>query len=276
MNLFLTTDSLIPVLTSAGALLALAVPGFLFYGYLADRAWFEGCGRVRSESFGPWDALAATLLAILFGWIMYVGPGQSSASLPTTGLIALSAVQTEIIFGCILLGIALVLKLGGFTWWQSLGLRACPVGVVVGRAVLLLLLAYPLIVISLQLWRVLIASAGHLDDSQQDAVRFLAESKSTLAKGIIAVQAVVFAPAQEELIFRGYLYGLARRHLGVGAGLVISSALFAGIHLHLPSFAGLFALAVCLALAYEWTGSIFVPMAMHALFNLLSVIVLFQ
>ena len=220
--------------------------------------------------------MAATLLAILFGWIMYVGPGQSSASLPTTGLIALSAVQTEIIFGCILLGIALVLKLGGFTWWQSLGLRACPVGVVVGRAVLLLLLAYPLIVISLQLWRVLIASAGHLDDSQQDAVRFLAESKSTLAKGIIAVQAVVFAPAQEELIFRGYLYGLARRHLGVGAGLVISSALFAGIHLHLPSFAGLFALAVCLALAYEWTGSIFVPMAMHALFNLLSVIVLFQ
>ena len=35
-------------------------------------------------------------------------------------------------------------------------------------------------------------------------------------------------------------------------------------------------LAVCLALAYEWTGSIFVPMAMHALFNLLSVLVLFQ
>ena len=276
MNLFLTTDSLIPVLTSAGGLLALAVPGFLFYGYLADMAWFEGRGRVRSEPFGAWDALAATLLSVLFGWIMYVGPGQSSASLPTTGLIALSAVQTEIIFGCILLGIAFVLKLGGFTWWQSLGLRARPVGVVVGRAVLLLLLAYPLIVISLQLWRVLIASAGHLDDSQQDAVRFLAESKSTVAKGIIAVQAVVFAPAQEELIFRGYLYGLARRHLGVGAGLVISSALFAGIHLHLPSFAGLFVLAVCLALAYEWTGSIFVPMAMHALFNLLSVVVLFQ
>ena len=90
------------------------------------------------------------------------------------------------------------------------------------------------------------------------------------------MQAVLFAPVQEELIFRGYLYGLARRHLGVGAGLVVSSALFAGIHLHLPSFAGLFMLAVCLALAYEWTGSILVPMAMHALFNLLSVLVLFR
>ena len=276
MNLFLTTDSVIPVLTSAGALLVLAVPGFLFYGYLANRAWFEDRGRVRSEWFGPWDALAATLLGNLCLWIMYVGPGPPSASLPTTGLIALSAIQTEIIFVCLLLGIALVLKLGGFTWWHSLGLRAYPVGLVFGRAVLLLLLAYPLIVISLQLWRVLIAGVGYLDDSQQDAVRFLAESKSMLAKGIVAVQAVVFAPAQEELIFRGYLYGLARRHLGVGAALVISSTLFAGIHLHLPSFAGLFALAVCLALAYEWTGSIFVPMAIHALFNLLSVVVLFQ
>ena len=283
MNLLLTTNSLIPVLTSAGLLLALAVPGFLFYGFLANRTAFEGRGHVRSDWFGPWDTLAATLLGILFAWITYAGffnNTQDAASqtdaLPTTALIALAAVQTEIIFVCILLGIALVLKIGGFTWWHSLGLRRYPFAAVLSRAVLLLLLAYPLIVIALQLWRVLIASTGHIDDSQQEAVRFLAESKSLSAKLIVAVQAVVFAPAQEELIFRGYLYGLARRHLGVGAGLVISSALFAGIHLHLPSFAGLFVLALCLALAYEWTGSIFVPMAMHAMFNLLSVVVLFQ
>ena len=275
VNPFLTTDSLIPVLTGAGLLLALAVPGLLFYGFLADRAGFEGRGHVRPEWFGPWDTLAATLLGILFLWVMYVGPGEPSAPL-TTGLVVLSAVQTEIIFVCILLGIALVLKLGGFRWWHSLGLRAYPFVPLLGRAVLLLLLAYPLIVVALQLWRVLIASAGYLDDSQQDAVRFLAESKSQAAKLVVAVQAVVFAPAQEELIFRGYLYGVVRRHLGVGTAIVVSAALFAGIHLHLPTFAGLFVLAACLALAYEWTGSIFVPMAMHALFNLISVVVLFQ
>ena len=283
MNPILPTDSLIPVLTSAGLVLALAVPGFLFYGFLADRAAFEGRGHVRSEWFGPWDTLAATLLGGFFALIICVGffgrvpeGADPPDALPTTAAVVDAAVKTELVFICILSGIVIVLKMGGFVWWQSLGLRRYPFPAVLARAVLLLLLAYPLIVIALQLWRVLIASTGHIDDSQQEAVRFLAESKSLLAKVIVAVQAVVFAPAQEELIFRGYLYGLARRHLGVGAGLLVSSALFAGIHLHLPSFAGLFVLALCLALAYEWTGSIFVPVAMHALFNLLSVVVLFQ
>ena len=59
---------------------------------------------------------------------------------------------------------------------------------------------------------------------------------------------------------------------GVPAGILINAALFAGIHLNAPSFAGLFVLAVCLTLAYEWTGSLLVPMAMHALFNSISIV----
>ena len=46
--------------------------------------------------------------------------------------------------------------------------------------------------------------------------------------------------------------------------------LFAGVHVHLPSFGPLFVLGGCLTLAYEWSGSILVPMTMHALFNFFS------
>ena len=63
-----------------------------------------------------------------------------------------------------------------------------------------------------------------------------------------------------------------RRYAGVTVGILFNAALFAAIHTHLPSFGPLFVLAVCLTLAYEWTGSIFVPITMHALFNSLSVV----
>jgi membrane protease YdiL (CAAX protease family) len=46
--------------------------------------------------------------------------------------------------------------------------------------------------------------------------------------------------------------------------------LFAAAHAHLPSFAPLFVLGSCFAIAYEWSGSILVAMTMHSLFNSLT------
>ncbi len=271
----LTTDTIVPLLRSEGLLLLLIIPSLLVYGFLADRVALQDAGRVRPEGFGRWDVLTAGVVTLFFGSIIAAGSPGSDA-LPDTKLIIQNALLTEAVFIGIVVGIAFVLRLGGFSWADSLGIRTYPLARAVGLAGLLLLLAYPLIAVALQVWRVLIASVGYLDDSQQDAVRFLSESKSQVSRIVVAVQAVFFAPVQEELIFRGFLYGCAKRYVGPTAALIFTAALFAGIHLHLPSFAGLFALAVCLTLAYEWTGSIFVPMAMHALFNLLSVVALFQ
>ena len=49
--------------------------------------------------------------------------------------------------------------------------------------------------------------------------------------------------------------------------MLLTSLLFAAIHMNGPVFLPLFVLAVCLTLAYEATGSLWVPMLMHALFN---------
>ena len=54
---------------------------------------------------------------------------------------------------------------------------------------------------------------------------------------------------------------------GVAVGLVFNALIFAAAHTHLPSAAPLFVLGSCFTLAYEWSGSILVSMAMHALFN---------
>jgi len=51
---------------------------------------------------------------------------------------------------------------------------------------------------------------------------------------------------------------------------MISALLFAAVHAHAPSFAPLFVLGTCFAIAYEWSGSILVPMTMHAFFNSLT------
>ena len=61
-----------------------------------------------------------------------------------------------------------------------------------------------------------------------------------------------------------------KRYLGRVVGIVVSALLFAAVHAHLPSFAPLFVLGACFAIAYEWSGSILVPMTMHACFNAIT------
>ncbi len=254
--------------------------GIVWYGNLADGTLFEGRGRVHSQSFGPVDALIAGGLSALFGAIILTGFSANAhhppEKLPDGTAMILGVVLSTMIFTVIVVGIIGGLLARNIPWWDAFGVSRAGFVEVVWKASLLLLLAYPLIFGTLALTRLLLSAGGYGDDAPQEIVRFLARPGTGAARIIVAFSAMVFAPVQEEFIFRGYIYGVARRYLGPGAGIVISAALFAGIHLHAPSFGGLFVLAVCLALAYEWTGSIFVPITMHALFNSLSVVSLFH
>lgn len=270
-------------LSNAGSLalslcaLALAFAGsMLFYGYLADRVWFEGQGRVRSQQFGPVDLLMAGGLTLLFAVIITSGFASGTTpeatKLPSSAQMILGVVASSGVMLLIMAVIVGSLVLRQAAWSEAFGLRAIGVGSVAARAVLLLMLAFPLIYGALGLTHLLLAGGGHGDDTPQELVRFLAAPGTGAARTVVALSAVFIAPVQEEFIFRGYIYGVARRYAGPVAGIAVNAALFAGIHLHAPSLGGLFVLAVCLTLAYEWTGSLFVPITMHALFNSLSVI----
>ena len=84
---------------------------------------------------------------------------------------------------------------------------------------------------------------------------------------MIIVFAVAIAPVIEEFVFRFFIYGVTRRYFGRLIGVTFSALLFAAAHAHFPSFVPLFILGSCFAIAYEWSGSILVPMTMHSLFN---------
>jgi ABC-2 type transport system permease protein len=96
------------------------------------------------------------------------------------------------------------------------------------------------------------------------------ESQTLEQRIIIIVLAVAIAPIVEEFVFRFFLYGVVRRYLGRSVGLAANAMLFAAVHAHAPSAVPLFVLGSCFTIAYEWSGSILVPMAMHALFNSLT------
>lgn len=78
---------------------------------------------------------------------------------------------------------------------------------------------------------------------------------------------VVVSPFAEELFFRGILYGFFRR-LGIGAGIMLTSVMFAGLHLPggaipVTQLVG----GVVFCLTYEKEKSLMTPYVIHALGN---------
>jgi membrane protease YdiL (CAAX protease family) len=98
---------------------------------------------------------------------------------------------------------------------------------------------------------------------------------------VLVAVAVVGAPVAEEVMFRVFVQsgvlGVVRRP---GLAVVITAALFAGIHLlggvplqQAYAIVPLFVFGVALGWAYERTRRVWVPVVMHMGFNLLNVVV---
>jgi len=89
------------------------------------------------------------------------------------------------------------------------------------------------------------------------------------AVGIAAtvLVAVIIAPIAEEALFRGVLFAGLRDRLGFVSGMIISAAIFAGVHFSLYQFAPLFMLGLMLAYLVTKTRSIWPSIVCHAMFN---------
>lgn len=108
----------------------------------------------------------------------------------------------------------------------------------------------------------------------QDSVQILMDPASPWMRALLCTIAVVAAPVFEEIVFRGLLFPFAARRMGLLKAGALISILFAAMHWHLPSFGPLFLLSAALCAAYAFTGSLTVPVVMHALFNGITVLLI--
>ena len=82
------------------------------------------------------------------------------------------------------------------------------------------------------------------------------------------LQAVFLFPVIEELFFRGFLLTFLKNYTSTWLAIVLSAGVFAFAHLNLGAVLPLWLLGIILGVAYEHTGSLVLPMGIHACFNL--------
>lgn len=237
------------------------VASLFIYARLIRRIARDG-GKVSTENFGGADLLAASLLIVWF--LSAIIRGFSKAPRPVHQNDLLNGAM---LFLFIVVFLASFLHFRGVDLTAQFGLRRVGFGKLLGLAPGLLLAAYPLVALAGALTQMALGKEA----KPQELVRFFLEAseKSNFAAVLSTMLiGVILAPMMEEFIFRGYFYGVLKRHLGMIAGIVLNAALFAAIHLNESSLPALFVLAVCFTLAYEATGSILICMGMHSLFNL--------
>jgi uncharacterized protein len=94
--------------------------------------------------------------------------------------------------------------------------------------------------------------------------------KTPIPPIMLIISAVVVAPIYEEIIFRGILLkGMAKRINPIIA-LVISSLLFAVVHLNIPQFINALLLGLVIGFIYLTTQSIYLSIFAHFINNLLA------
>lgn len=105
------------------------------------------------------------------------------------------------------------------------------------------------------------------DLSPQEPVKLFQQSGNLMVQITLGISAVIVAPLAEELIFRGYIYGVLKRFTDGYFAALGSALIFAIVHMHVGTLVPLFVLGLVLVAAYEVTGSLLVAIFIHALFN---------
>ena len=101
----------------------------------------------------------------------------------------------------------------------------------------------------------------------QQTVTIFQEEKDVAVLVLMAIAAALVAPVCEEIVFRGYLYPVAKKFSGPWMAALGTALIFSAAHGSLSALLPLFVFGLVLVALYEFTGSLWAPMAVHFLFN---------
>jgi uncharacterized protein len=230
-------------------------------------------GNVLSRPYDTPDGIVAFVLLGFFVWSGW----QGKAGMPDPTTMDPTEYALGLFFGASVLVFVVLLLLMYLQIYRSLnpaemfGLRQLTVWSALGNALLWLIgVAFCMGTLT-YLISVYAFDGKWFDESQQDVVETFNKSSSIGVKALLACAAIIIAPLTEEIVFRGFLYGVIKRFSDRWFAAIFTALIFAAVHQHVGSLFPLFLLGFGLALAYEVTGCLLVPVFMHAIFNATSV-----
>ena len=239
-----------------------------------------GSGAPRAEDRPPliaaarrWSApglaitaISSFLAAVLVSTAVVLALGMRSraAQQRTPEEILLLALVSDgaLVLALLAIGRALLgLRLG------DLGFRRPPAGTIrtaagIGAALWLISIAVNALQISL------------VGPNPQPLIVSVGAHRGPAALAMDLVTGALIAPFAEEVLFRGLVFGGLAQRMPVSAAAAISALLFALSH-GLGVVAPIFVLGVGLAYVYARSGTIWAPMATHAVVNAISLLLLF-
>ncbi len=228
-------------------------------------------GNVLARPYDQPDGIAALLLIAFFIFSTTAGSSHPETT-EHTGVHSGDNPATALLIGMVfMLAIALTIlaymRLRGQEPGEMFGIRQLPPL----RAALFgassLALVYIAMLGARYLVQEIVFHGNWPDNSAQEPIEIFQKSGGIFYKLMLGLAAVVIAPVAEETIFRGFLYGVTKRFSDRWFAAIFTSLLFACVHGHIGSAVPLFTLAMGFSIAYEVTGCLLVPIAMHALFN---------
>ncbi len=208
---------------------------------------------------------AAIILGVVIGATILVAllmPESLTGATPkptTPYMVAMLGMQAAVMFACIyLIGVG-----GQAIGWRDFGIQSTSWGWVwkaLGLTVLLRIVVAGMAVVMMQIGIV----------SQQPQAIAPDGFSWFGATGMIVLAGIV-VPIAEELFFRGMLYRWMRSRWSVWLASVVSSLLFAIVHIELATALPVFVLGMVLALVYEHSRSLWTSILIHCVNNLIAI-----
>jgi hypothetical protein len=107
-----------------------------------------------------------------------------------------------------------------------------------------------------------------IDNNMPEVLKEQFESIA-LSSPLLALLAIgILAPIAEELLFRGAIYNLIKDSVGKYIALLVSSVLFALIHLNIYQASYTLFIGLFLGIVLMKTGSLWLPIIFHIVYNL--------
>ncbi|HAJ94696.1 MAG TPA: hypothetical protein DCP02_00545 [Actinobacteria bacterium] len=120
---------------------------------------------------------------------------------------------------------------------------------------------------------IIIMSLGLGIEAPESKIETLIMNRS-VSNTVLLIVVSFIGPIVEEVFFRGFLYSAFKKNWGILPALFLSSILFSLVHLEIYSFIPLFMIGWLLAYIFEKTRSLFPAIFLHAMYNLILILIL--